>query len=94
MSSPNNPNSNEYDIYDHLIMLIGNPSVGLDRAVAAKQEFTTGDVIEQKGSQFMDSVAKLMNDNLLDFSKIIKINIDDKSIDEVFDDILRALHFQ
>ena len=77
-------------IYDKVILLTGNVKTGLDKAVAAKQEFEAGDAIEMKGLAFMQRV----NDNMSKYSswfKTVSINIDGKSIDDVFTNIIHTL---
>jgi dTMP kinase len=77
-------------LYDKVILLVGNVKTGLDKALAAKQEFEAGDAIEMKGLSFMERV----NSNMEKYSswfKTTSISVDGKSIEDVFDDIVDAL---
>jgi thymidylate kinase len=81
------------DIYDNVILLTGNVKTGLDKAISAKQEFEAGDAIEMKGLSFMEQV----NSNMSKYSswfKTTSINIDGKSIEDVFSDITDALNIR
>jgi dTMP kinase len=79
-----------YDLYDKVVLLKNNPLVGLARAQAAKQEFTTGDAIEGKGAEFMLRVAKDMNEMVHAFPHCT-IDVEGKTVEENFAEILRQL---
>jgi thymidylate kinase len=78
--------------YDKIIILQGNVASGLKRAQSAKQEFESGDVMEKRGTTFLDQV----NDNFNYFSQMVsnvgKIVVDGKTIEEVSDLIKAELH--
>lgn len=78
------------DMYDNVIYLTGDVSKGLEKAVSSKKEFEAGDAIEMKGVAFMRNV----NQNMQEYSEWFNtsyICVDNKNIDEVFNEILLAL---
>lgn len=77
-------------IYDLVIYLRGNSVKGLQKAKASKQEFETGDAMESRGITFIDKVAKNMDEMSFRF-KTVRIDVDDKSIEEVHSEILTCL---
>ena len=77
-------------IYDLVIYLRGNSVKGLQKAKASKQEFETGDAMESRGITFIDKVAKNMDEMSSRF-KTVRIDVDDKSIEEVHSEILTCL---
>lgn len=85
--------SSKYDVtklYDNTIYLTGNVEAGLSRALASKQEFEAGDAMEARGVSFIETVS----DNFKEMSQWFEsdtINVDDKSIDQVFSEILEKL---
>lgn len=78
-------------IYDKVILLKGNVKTGLDKAVSSKQEFESGDAIEMKGLPFMEQVSLNM-DKYSRWFNTTSINVDGKSIEDVFADIVDALN--
>ena len=79
-----------YDIYDDVIYLRGNIKEGLKKAISSKQEFATGDAMEAKGSMFLENVSSNMDRiGQRFYAKVV--DVDGKSIDEVFSDILNIL---
>lgn len=80
------------DLYDHVIILKGNPSKNLNRAKNSKQEFKNGDAMESRGNQFMANVERYMTQFAQEFQKTTIIDVDNKSIEEVFDEIKMALN--
>lgn len=78
-------------LYDDVIYLKGSVSAGLDKALSAKQEFKAGDAMEAKGVAFLNQAANNM-DELSSLFNTSAINVDGKSIDQVFDEILAKLH--
>lgn len=80
-------------IYDDVVYLKGDIEKGLKTALAAKQEFAAGDAMEAKGLNFLDEAAQNM-ERMADLYNTATIEVDGKSIDEVFEDILRVLHIQ
>jgi thymidylate kinase len=79
-------------IYDKVLLLRGNPTTNLARAQACKAEFAAGDVIESRGNTFMQSVHELMTQRHKQFfpaHPVIEVN--GKSIAQVFDQILEAV---
>lgn len=79
-----------YNVYDKVIVLTGNASDGLARAKLSKQEFTSGDAIEAKGSTFMEKVAGNFKELMTEFPTV-ELNIDGKSIQQVHLEILGIL---
>ena len=77
-------------IYDHVVYLKGNISKGLEKAKSSKQEFATGDAMESRGYDFLNNVSRDMDDKAIRF-KTVTIDVDDKSIDEVHNEILAKL---
>ena len=80
-------------IYDNVILLKGNVKTGLDKALTAKQEFEAGDAIEMKGLSFMERV-NLNMEKYSSWFKATSIDVDGKSIDDVFADIIDALNIR
>jgi thymidylate kinase/HD superfamily phosphodiesterase len=71
-----------YQIYDKIIVLTGDVNNHLEKAKACKQEFKAGDVIEEKGINFISNT----NDKLIELAKNFNseiIEVDGKNIDEV-----------
>jgi dTMP kinase len=80
-------------LYDKVIVLSGNAKSSLHKAAQAKQEFTHGDAIENKGVSFMESVGI----NMLNYSNFFNtrhIDVDGKNIDEVFSEIINTLNLE
>jgi len=78
-------------LYDDVIYLRGNVSKGLEAAKNAKQEFAAGDAIEAKGVSFMENVNKLMMKHSDYLNGVKYIDVDNKSIEQVFNEILSSL---
>lgn len=78
---------NSKECYTQIIILEGNVSKGLGRALTAKKEFESGDVMENKGVSFLDQVNENFKEFKLDFKNVLTINVDDLGIEEVFQDI-------
>lgn len=76
--------------YDNVVYLRGDSLKGLAKAKAAKQEFTAGDAMESKGNDFMIQVAFNM-DFMSENFNTSRIDVDDKSILEVHNEILTSL---
>lgn len=81
---------NIYQLYDSVIYLTGNVGDKLNVAKNCKQEYTSGDAIEAKGLSFMQKVKQNM-DVLSPSFNTIEINVDGKTINEVFDTIKTSL---
>ena len=77
-------------IYDSIIYLKGDTSVGLQKALQSKQEFAAGDAMEAKGNSFMKTVSSNMDELSKGFNTRV-VSVDGKNIEEVFSEILRAL---
>lgn len=78
--------------YDQIIILQGNVAGGLKRAQSAKKEFSTDDVMEKRGVSYLEKVNENFNKHSKNFTNdVLKIKVDDKSIDEVADEILKVL---
>ena len=80
-------------VYDCIIYLRGDTSAGLKKALQAKQEFATGDAMESRGDSFMQAVSSNM-DEMSEAFNTTAISVDGKNIDEVFQEILRALKLE
>jgi dTMP kinase len=76
--------------YDSIIYLKGDTSAGLKKALQAKQEFAAGDAMEARGNSFLQTVSHNMDEMSKGFNTV-GIVVDGKNIEEVFDEILRAL---
>ena len=72
------------ECYSQIILLQGNVSQGLTRALSAKQEFTSGDVMESKGVSFLETVNSNFNFYSKKLHNVSPIQVDGKSIAEVF----------
>ena len=79
-----------YNIYDDVVLFEGNAAAGLKRAQTAKQEYTAGDIIEAKGSQFMEKVQRNMCELKVEFP-IRTVYIDGKDIQSVHLEVLKVL---
>ena len=77
-------------LYDSIIYLKGDTSAGLKKAMESKKEFAAGDAIEAKGDAFMQKVSGNMDIMSRGFNTHI-VDVNNKNIEEVFSDILRAL---
>jgi thymidylate kinase len=78
------------ELYDDVVYLTGDVRKGLLKAISSKQEFEAGDAIEMKGISFMETV----NKNMREYSEWFNakpISVDGKSIDQVFEEMLKAL---
>lgn len=80
-------------IYSDIIYLKGDVSAGLDKALSAKQEFAAGDAMEARGKSFLQTVSLNMDEFSQAFNTHM-INVDGKSIENVFMDILKALNIE
>jgi len=79
-----------FALYDNTIYLTGNVEAGLKRALASKQEFEAGDAMEARGNEFIENVSGNFK-TMSQWFAADTINIDDKSIDQVFSEILELL---
>ena len=84
--------NNFYELYDDTIYLRGNVLKGLETAINSKQEFEAGDAMEQKGNEFILRVADNMQFMSQSFSNVNEINVDNKDIDVVFNEIIKVLN--
>ena len=75
------------DCYDLIIILKGNVKEGLKRAQAAKQEFKNGDVMENKGSSFLEVVDSNFIKYEAQFKKTVSLQVMGKSIEEISKEI-------
>ena len=80
-------------LYDDVVYLKGSIKEGLIRARAAKQEFAAGDAMESRGDTFMSTVAYSMNRFSKHFNTRVVL-IDDRDIEEVFDEMLIVLNLK
>jgi dTMP kinase len=84
-----------YDIlYNDVIYLTGNVSKSLYRASSSKQEFESGDAIENRGTAFIDKASSNMEKCISGFVNVHRIDVDGKGIEEVFNQILQKLELQ
>ena len=79
------------DLYDTLIILKGDSKKALARAKASKQEFESGDAMESLGDLFMNKVNQNFQLYKTGFNNVHEIDIEGKSINEVFAQILVIL---
>ena len=80
-----------YKLYDKVILLVCDPEEGLRRARSSKQEFKTGDAIENKGVEFQKQVYDKMFEIGKKFNPII-IDTSNKNKEQVFEEIKKALN--
>lgn len=80
-----------HGLYDDVILLKGNISKGLDRALSSKKEFATGDAMESRGTGFLSTAGQNMDEHSRMFNTRV-VDVDGKSIEQVFADILAALN--
>lgn len=81
------------EVYDSVICLNGNVSIGLDRAINSKKEFEAGDAMEARGSEFMEEVRS----NMKYFGSMFgahEVLVDNKTESQVFSDMLKALKME
>jgi len=79
------------ELYDCLIILKGDSKKALSRAKSSKQEFK-GDAMESLGDPFMDKVNSNFDLYKNDFKNVHEVQIDGKTIDEVFAEIQAILN--
>jgi len=77
-------------LYDAVVYLKGDSVKGLAKAKLAKAEFETGDAMESRGNSFMGQVSKNM-DKMATRFKTVTIEVDGKSIEQVFTEILAGV---
>jgi dTMP kinase len=92
--STNYPELGKY-LYDRIIYLRKDPEQALAKTVC-KKEFEAGDVMEKKGSSFMEEVQRNMDILTLQYggglgSAVITIDVGNKDIDTVFYEIMYYL---
>ena len=80
-----------HDLYDCIIYLRGDVATALNKARGAKQEFESGDVIESRGKFFMAAVDENMQNEARKFWNVNEIQIDNKSIEQVAEDIKETI---
>lgn len=83
-----------YNLYDQIIYFKGNLKKGLDRALAAKQEFASGDAMENKGLSFLEQVNQNFEDYLKNFAhetNVVTIEVEGKTIEEITQEILSKI---
>lgn len=93
------PQSMQYGpwgLYNKIIYLKGDTSIGLKKALQAKQEFAAGDAMEARGNSFLQSAAEHMDmfSRRFEPGTVATIQVGGKSIDEVFSEILGALNIE
>lgn len=79
------------DCYDHVILLQANVANGLKRALSAKQEFESGDVMEKRGVSYLEQVNGNFSKFAEEFSGVSKLAVEGKSIGEVQNMIRKVL---
>jgi dTMP kinase len=80
-----------FSLYSDLIYLKGDAEKGLSVAKSAKQEFATGDAMESRGNKFINNVSKNMDNMSQWFDGTHLIEVSNKGIEQVFQDILDKL---
>lgn len=81
-------------LYDDIIYLRGDPTIGLQKALGTKQEFQAGDAMEARGSDFMKDVQDYMDDFAQKYPSLSTIDVDGKNIQEVFGLIIDTLNIK
>lgn len=71
------------DCYDHVILLQANVANGLKRALSAKQEFESGDVMEKRGVSYLEKVNYNFSRFAKEFSGVSCLAVEGKTIPEV-----------
>ena len=79
------------NMYDQIILLKGDVSKGLKRAIESKQEYESGDALENKGDDFISDVGKQYDKYKELFDNVSVVSVDNKSIIEVFEDIKKVI---
>jgi hypothetical protein len=80
-----------FSLYSDLIYLKGDAEKGLSVAKSAKQEFATGDAMDSRGNKFINNVSKNMDNMSQWFDGTHLIEVSNKGIEQVFQDILDKL---
>jgi dTMP kinase len=80
-------------LYDKIIYLRGDVKKGLNVAKTSKQEFKDGDAMEAKGDNFMLQVQANMDTMSTNYSTST-IDVGDKDIDTVFNEILSVIEIK
>jgi dTMP kinase len=80
-----------FKLYDDIVLLKGNVSKGLSRALNSKKEFLTGDAMENKGDSFIKRASNNMSEYGLLFENCHVVQVDNKNMYAVFDEILASL---
>jgi dTMP kinase len=84
-------NSDTWNIYDDVIILMNDPEVGLTLAKSSKNEFKGGDVMESMGNQFMNNVLSEMIKETSLHINVHLINVCGKNPTEILQEILKSL---
>lgn len=79
-----------FELYSNTVYLTGNVDAGLKRALASKQEFKAGDAMESRGGLFIGEVSENFKE-MSQWFDADTINVDDKSIEQVFNEVLNVL---
>jgi dTMP kinase len=83
---------NPYLMYDKVIYLYSGDVAGkLEIAKSSKQEFEDGDAMELRGKEFMLDVQHNF-DKFSEWFNTVRIDVDGKGIDEVFDEVLHHVN--
>lgn len=83
---------NPYSMYDLVVYLYSEDVEGkLEIAKTSKQEFEDGDAMELRGNEFMLDVQHNFN-KFSEWFNTVKINVDGKNIDEVFEEVLHHVN--
>jgi dTMP kinase len=79
-----------WNIYSDVVLMVNDPTKGLSLA-EQKQEYAGGDAMESMGDQFMKNVLGRMQ-TLTEYEENVhRVYVDDRTEDEVFNDILTSL---
>ena len=84
-------NKTPFNLYSATVYLTGDVSKNLEKAKQSKQEFETGDAMESRGNTFLSEASDNMQRFSAGFNNVLRINVDDKSVEDVFAEICRKL---
>jgi dTMP kinase len=79
------------NLYDHVIVFRGNIAQGLNRAKQAKQEFESGDAMENRGVSFLEKVNQNFQSQSSLFQNVSFIDTEGKTIESISAELLKVL---
>lgn len=80
-----------HNLYDHVVIFRGNIAQGLKRAKQAKQEFQSGDAMENRGISFLEKVNQNFQSQSSLFQKVSFIDTENKTIEAISQELLKIL---